>query len=225
MVLNMKKFLVLLLLIEKFAFSQGKFVSLTFDDGPHPGYIPRIVRILEKYNARATFFVVGKMAEKYPDLIKLLVESGMELGNHTYSHRRLKYLRYEERIKEIEMTNKVIEKICGVHLKYLRPPGGRYDWEVITLAEKFGMEVILWDVNSNDSNKYLTEKEFFDGIFSKIRNGSIILLHTGSDLTLRVLEKLIIRLKRMGYKILTVSGLKKRQKKCLIYQEFKRDLF
>jgi len=219
------KVIFFILLLNFTLLSESKFVALTFDDGPHPEFTPKLINILKKYNAKATFFVVGMMVKKYPYLVRMLVNSGMDIGNHTFNHRRLKFIPYNDRIKEIEETNKIIEKNAKIKVRYFRPPGGRYDWETINLAEKLGMEVILWDINSNDSNKFLTKKEFFSGVMKNLRNFSIILLHDGARLTLKVLPELLRELKKRGYKFLTISELKKESQKCLIYQDFKKELF
>lgn len=219
------KVVFILVFIKGFIISQDKFVALTFDDGPNPYFTIKLVRILKRYNARATFFLVGKMVKKYPDILRYLVKNRMEIGNHTFNHRRLKFIPYDERVKEIVRTNKIIEEIAGIVPEYFRPPGGRYDWDTINLAEELGMEVILWDINSNDSNKFLKKKEFIEGILKKIRNYSIILMHNGAELTLDAIPELLKRLKKRGYKFLTITELKKEQKKCLIYQDFKKELF
>ena len=91
----------------------GKFVALTFDDGPHPVYTEKILKILADNNAKATFFVVGKNAESYPDLVTKEFEAGHEIGNHTYSHPNMKKIGVSEAIKEIEQTQEIVHDITG----------------------------------------------------------------------------------------------------------------
>ncbi|MCX7924845.1 MAG: polysaccharide deacetylase family protein, partial [Fimbriimonadales bacterium] len=87
-----------------------RWIALTFDDGPHPDYTPRIVEILKRYKVHATFFVVGKMAEKHPELIQLLHESGEEIGNHTYDHVNLTKLDSEAIAEELKKCGAVIQR-------------------------------------------------------------------------------------------------------------------
>jgi peptidoglycan/xylan/chitin deacetylase (PgdA/CDA1 family) len=102
----------------------GKKIALTFDDGPHPRYTPKILSMLEEYGITATFFVVGENAVYYPEAMKLLAESGCEIGNHTYTHRNLSSLSKEEIAEEIGKcrefrVNRSLLTMRGVHQKLL----------------------------------------------------------------------------------------------------------
>ncbi|MFC4618358.1 polysaccharide deacetylase family protein [Camelliibacillus cellulosilyticus] len=122
-----------------------KLVALTFDDGPHPGFTPEILDVLKKYNAKATFFVVGNRAERYPGVLKREVSEGHEIGNHTYSHTRLNHLSNPKAWQnEIEKTDTLIQNFQGAHLKLLRPPEGILSEAIINVAVKKHYEIILW---------------------------------------------------------------------------------
>ena len=99
---------------------------LTFDDGPHPQYTNDILDLLKKYQQKATFFVVGKRAERYPEIIKRIVSEGHELGNHTYSHYNLRELNYNKTLEEIKKTQQILTDIVGEanSPKWFRSPYG-----------------------------------------------------------------------------------------------------
>ena len=122
----------------------GKFVALTFDDGPHPVYTEKILKILADNNAKATFFVVGKNAESYPDLVTKEFEAGHEIGNHTYSHPNMKKIGVSEAIKEIEQTQEIVHDITGTYPKLFRSPGGIFSDELVTAVEEISCKPVLW---------------------------------------------------------------------------------
>ena len=102
----------------------GKKIALTFDDGPHPVKTPKILEILQKHDARATFFVVGSLAEYHPEIVKKEAELGHEIANHSYTHPRLSKLTETEIKSEIEKTDSIIKKAAGVTPRLFRPPEG-----------------------------------------------------------------------------------------------------
>lgn len=179
-------------------------VALTFDDGPHPGYTKSIVDILSRYNARATFFVVGKQVRKHPGLLKLISSSGHEIGNHTYSHISLPKMSRLEIISEIEKTSEIIKKITKKDVKLFRPPGGSINEEHERFINSLGYKVILWDVLSNDLSQ-LSEEEIYNNVIKNVKDGSIVLFHSGRRETLNLLPRLIKELIKMEYKLVTVS--------------------
>ncbi|MEN3001930.1 MAG: polysaccharide deacetylase family protein [Armatimonadota bacterium] len=181
-----------------------RWIALTFDDGPHPEYTPKIVQILERYKVRATFFVVGKMAEKYPELIRLHQKAGNEIGNHTYDHVNLTRLSRDQIAAEIERCGEVIRAITGQTPYLFRPPGGDYNRTVAEVAASLGYWMVLW---TDDPGDYANppEKVLQERLFSKISNGGIILLHDGVPETIDLLPKLIERLKAEGYEIVPVG--------------------
>ena len=102
----------------------GKYIALTFDDGPHPVYTEQILDILDKNGAKATFFVVGRNAESYPELIQREYKGGHEIGNHSWNHRQLTNLSDEEIKDQIMMTRAKIYDVAGVDCRIVRPPYG-----------------------------------------------------------------------------------------------------
>ena len=100
-------------------------VALTFDDGPDPIFTPRILDILAQFDARATFFVIGKRAEQHPEIIRAIAAAGHEIGNHTYTHRPLWLLPPRQTRQEIDRCTHVLTTILGEPPRYFRPPWGQ----------------------------------------------------------------------------------------------------
>lgn len=183
-----------------------KWIALTFDDGPHPEYTPQILSILKEYHVRATFFVVGKMAEKYPDLLRQQAEAGHSIGNHTYHHVNLTRIPPTDVAAEIKACGEVIQSITGKTPHLFRPPGGDYDRNVAEVAEALGYWIVLWTDDPGDYAKP-PEKELRQKLFSRLGNGGIILLHDGVTETLELLPDLIEYLKSQGYELVTIDDM------------------
>lgn len=195
---------------EKFSFygyKSCKVVALTFDDGPHPYYTIEIVKVLNKYHIPATFFFVGKQVEKYPEIVRYILENSQcKVANHTYSHKNLSTLSKDEIFNELYATSKVLESINSEKvLKCFRPPGGNFSNEVLEVANRLGLRMVLWSVFTNDHTDISREK-----LISVINNGcvsdkEIILLHSGKDTTLYSLEEIIRLLYLKGYNFVSVD--------------------
>lgn len=187
-----------------------KQVALTFDDGPHPGYTTKIVDILKEYNVKATFFLVGKQVEKYPELVKYICEnSDSKIANHTYSHKNLVSLSTEQIEEELLKTQNLLHSQVGRSdriLTYFRPPGGHFNTKVVSVAEKLGFKVAMWSVFTNDHTPNMTEEKLLSVIQTETKsNKEIILLHSGSDVTIKCLPKIINFLKENEYEFATVD--------------------
>lgn len=181
-----------------------KELALTFDDGPHPVYTQALLAILKRENVRATFFVVGKMVDLYPQLVQQEVAEGHEVTNHTYDHLRLPTLPPGQ--IEAELTNGAlaIERAVGSPTRLYRPPGGEYDDDVIAATRRLGYVMVLW---TDDPADYAMPgaKIVEDRVLRKISQGGILLLHDGVQQTLDILPDLLRRLKARGYRFITCS--------------------
>lgn len=188
--------------------SARRWIALTFDDGPHPDFTPRLIEILNRYRVRATFFVVGKMAEKYPSLIRALQAAGHEIGNHTYDHINLTKLPEAEIEYELNKGADVVRDITGQKPILFRPPGGDYNEMVAKVAQKLGYWLVLW---TDDPGDYANPPEAVleERLYSRIRNGGIILLHDGAQETVDLLPQLIERLQKQDYEIVPVGAMMK----------------
>ncbi len=178
-------------------------VALTFDDGPHPQYTPKLLAILQQQQIRATFFVIGKMAEHYPDLVRQENAAGHVVGNHTYHHVNLTRIPLNLVETEWQSCNEAIKSILGIEMAYCRPPGGDYDADVITAATGAGLTTVLW---TDDPADYAQpgDKVIERRVLDTISPGGIILLHDGVQQTVDVLPQIIETLKRKGYRFQTV---------------------
>jgi len=184
----------------------GKRVALTFDDGPRPPYTRQILNLLKKFNARATFFVVGKMAELYPDDLRAIVAAGHELASHSYSHRRMTELSDVEIEDEILRTEAIVREIADRTTEYFRPPGGHYNQKVREALMRLGYKAIFWGPNIT-SFSGLSPKQIADELLQQVQPGCIILLHNGEDETVPVLPMLLAGLEAQGYEMVTMTEL------------------
>lgn len=179
-----------------------KMVAFTFDDGPSYNTI-KIVNTLVKYDSKATFFLVGNQVEKYAKTMDVLVKNGMDIGNHTYSHKELTKLRDKEILKEIDLTNEVIYNKTGIKPMFLRPSYGAMNKRIKKLST---MPIIVWNIDTLDW-KYHNSNKIKDKILKYVSDGDIILMHDTYVATLNAVEMVIPELKKQGYKIVSVSEL------------------
>lgn len=183
-----------------------KLLALTFDDGPHRGYTERLLALLGSERVRATFFLVGKMVEKNPALVRQIVAGGHLLGNHTFSHVTLTKIPFAEMRAEYEACNDVVENVTGQRLRFCRPPGGDYDSLVISAALEQGLTTVLWTDDPGDYAKPGTNV-IEQKTLRRLSNGGIILLHDGIEQTIQVLPQIIKFAKAQGYEFVTVDQL------------------
>lgn len=197
-------------------FSQGskseKVIALSFDDGPHPEYTIQILDILKEYDVKATFFVLGMHAEKYPSIIKRQVEEGHEIGNHSYSHINMRKATRKKIREEFEKTQEIIYSIANIRPKVFRPPYGNYNKEVIEIVSSDDIPIVLWTFYQ-DSKDWSNPgvDSIINTTLSKVQNGDIILFHDyvykNESHTVEALKTIIPKLIEKGYKFVTVSEL------------------
>lgn len=182
--------------------SDKKLVALTFDDGPNYN-TNKILDILNKYDAKATFFVLGSRIKGNEYILEKMRNSGMEIGNHTYSHLLLtKYS--EDKIKEeIDRTSELIFTTTGRKPSLLRPSYGSFNKKIKSASD---MPIIIWDVDTLDW-KYHNSKRITNRVVNKVRDGDIVLMHDIYSATANALESIIPLLKDKGYSFVTVSDL------------------
>lgn len=183
-----------------------KVVALTFDDGPHPKVTPEILSTLDKFDAKATFFMLGNQAEYYPSVAKEVAQQGHEIGNHTTSHMELTNLQKEEIKKEIDTSNQLIKRATGQSPSVFRPPYGAYNDDVKEYIKEINTPLVLWSVDSLDWQSR-DANEVNKKVKEEIVSGSIILLHDIHPSTAEALPELLESLEREGYQFITVSQL------------------
>lgn len=186
--------------------TEEKAVALTFDAAWGADKTRSIIEILKRFEIKATFFLVGFWIDKYPQEVKLISESGIEIGNHSNNHLKMSTLDKEEIKKEIVSVNERLTEITGKQIKFFRAPYGDYNDKLIGVLEELNMQAIQWDVDSLDW-KGLSKDEITERVVKRVGNGSIILCHNNSDHIVDALPALILNLKNNGYKFLTMSEL------------------
>lgn len=186
-----------------------KKIALTFDDGPHPRYTERILNILDKYDVKATFFVIGVNIQNYPAPLKKIYDGGHEIGNHSFSHDNQNDLNSDNAMTEMKKCEDLIIKEVGVTPKVFRPPRGVCNSDVIDAAKTLGYSVALWNVDTLDW-KGTPSAVIVNTVEKYVHGGDIILMHDYTSLkntTCEALEIMIPRLLAEGYEFVTVSQL------------------
>ena len=174
-----------------------KKIAIKFDDGPNPDY----TEMLLEREVCATFFLLGKEVEKYPDIVRDIYDEGHLIGTHAYEHVNLSNLNDKAAIEQVDRTNEAIKEITGESPEFIRPPFGC--WKC-NLDYETSMIEVLWDVDPLDwktSNSDVITKRVVD----KVEENDIILLHDASESSVVAAFKIIDALKKQGYTFVTVD--------------------
>ena len=185
----------------------GNYVAITFDDGPHPQNTPRLLDILRARNVKATFYVIGRSVDLYPQVVRRTVAEGHEMGNHSHTHRLLSKLSDSELRMEMARCRDAVGRAAGVRMRTMRPPyGGLLQRQRELVHAEFGYPTILWAVDPLDWKRpgpsVVTSR-----ILSGTNAGSIILAHDLHAQTVDAMPATIDGLLRRGFKFVTVSQL------------------
>ncbi|TAM57732.1 polysaccharide deacetylase family protein [bacterium] len=203
-----------------------RVVALTFDDGPNPPYTTEIVRWLKAHDAVATFFVVGRAAARYPEVVQEAAQAGDQIGNHTWDHAHLLLERPSHQRLELRRTSLAIRAATGAAPTLFRPPFGGRDPEIVSLAGALGMRTVLWSVPLAGDWNRPPARIIAARILKKIKPGAIMVLHDGNKGACGVLPrmthaacdrsqsveavKLIVpALQAQGYRFVTVDELQR----------------
>jgi peptidoglycan/xylan/chitin deacetylase (PgdA/CDA1 family) len=180
-------------------------IAITFDDGPDENNTPKILRILNDFDTRATFFVIGHKAEKCPHIIKEMIEKEHLLGNHTYNHSVVfDFYTTSKVLYELERTNILLEKISKKKIEYFRPPFGVTNPNIAKALKKNSLKVIGWSIRSLDTIK---KKKTVWSRIAKVKSGDIILFHDTKTLTVEILGDFLRLCKRKKLEIVTIDEL------------------
>lgn len=183
-----------------------KKVAVTFNCAWAADDIPKILEILEKYEAKATFFILGSWAKDNPSAVKMIADSGHEIGTHSNTHPDMAKLSEEEIRQELLRSCENIEKSGGEKPILFRAPSGSYSNTLVKTADEMGFRMIQWDTDSRDWKDYSAEK-MVESVTKYVREGSIILFHSGKENTLAALPQILEILKNGGYEFIKVSEL------------------
>jgi len=191
-------------------------IALTFDDGPNEPYTSHVLNILKQYNIKATFFVIGQNAQRYPDVCRRIVTAGNVIGNHSYLHRKSLCLRRGKTIaRDIELSHQAIYECTGFEPKLFRPPHGfRTPWLMRTVRQ-LGYTVITWDNMTGDWKANKSAEEIGQTVVQQAKPGGVIVLHDGRDSRpkydrsqmLKALPFVIETLKERGFDFVTIPEL------------------
>lgn len=184
----------------------GKFVALSFDAAWGNEDTEELIEILQKYDVKATFFLVGQWVDKYPESVKQLSDAGMEVMNHSNDHAHFAKLSASEIVENVNACNAKIEAITGVRPTLFRCPYGEYDDNVIETVQGMGMTAIQWDVDSLDWKDYDADT-ICQRVTSKLSPGSIVLFHNAALHTPEALPGILDYLLGEGYEIVPIGQL------------------
>lgn len=181
----------------------ARCVALTFDDGPDPVYTPKLLDLLREKGVKATFFVVGKRADQYPEIVRRAWTEGHLIANHTWSHDPLFCFLMPRRLRsEIERGSESIRRSCGFRSRLFRSPVGLRHPLLAPCLEVLEMEYISWSIRTLDT--FTTNSNILaERILNKAASGDIILLHDhlprGTDAMLQALPRVIDELRKRGF--------------------------
>lgn len=183
-----------------------KFIALSFDDGPNPKTLDQYLAILNKYDAHATFFMLGQNMQKYPEAVQKIVESGNEPATHTWSHKNFKKCSAQVISDDLHKSAEVFKQLVGYDLYLMRCPYGNITDSVRTLNKQMGVMSAMWNVDTLD-----WKRKNAQGIVNCVKNhtedGNIILMHEGKALDLQALPGILAHLKNSGYEVVSVGEL------------------
>ena len=182
---------------------EKKLIAFSFDDGPSRKNTEKILKALDKNNARATFFMLGQNAKYYPDLVKKVEESGNEVAGHSWNHPLLTKLGKKGVKKQMSQMNEAIASVTGSDVGLLRPPYGSINRTVKNTVKD---PLILWSIDTLDW-KTLNADKTADAILKQAKDGDIILMHDIHAPTAEAVKKVLPKLEKKGFQVCTVSEL------------------
>ena len=183
-----------------------KWISISINCAWNADDIDQILDVLDRCNVKTTFFMVGDWIDRFPEETKKIAEKGHEIANHSDSHPHVNNLSYEQNVEEIKKCTDKIKNITGKEVNLYRCPYGEYNDTVVKAALDNEYKVIQWSIDTLDYEG-LDESQMVDRINKNLKNGSIILMHNGTENTANSLEGIIKNIQKKGYNIVKVSDL------------------
>lgn len=187
-------------------------VALTFDDGPWPGGTRKVLDVLERMHVDATFFMVGYLMERYPDVVRRVERAGMTIATHSWSHPyRMPFVDLAPHRLETEIARPadLLRRRFGISPTLFRAPGGSYDGSVVRIARDTGMRVVQWSVDPGDYRSSTRPGTIASTVLRSVRPGSIVLLHDGGGdpaATIRALPRIIRGIRDMGLELVAIDA-------------------
>ncbi|WP_343208780.1 polysaccharide deacetylase family protein [Anaerolentibacter hominis] len=188
--------------------TEEKKVALSFDAAWGDEDTEAILKILDDFDIKVTFFMTGGWVEKYPDDVKAIAAAGHDLGNHSETHKQMSALSKEECLEEIKKPHEKVKALTGIEMNLFRPPYGDYNNTLVNSVKESGYHCIQWSVDSLDWKDYGTDNIISTVLDHKaLDNGAIILMHNGARYTREALPAIIKGLQDKGYEIVPISQL------------------
>lgn len=189
-------------------------VALTFDDGPSPEHTPKVLSLLKKANAKATFFVIGKKAEKNPELIRAILEQGHAIGSHSYAHSRAFSLLPTNAVRDdIKRSLDVLHAITGTRPTLFRPPIGHTNPRIAKVVDELDLTVVGWSVRTLDGIASATKERVEERAVRGLKDGAIVLLHDAAERddyapkSIEALPEILRTLKKKNLRAVRVEAL------------------
>lgn len=187
-----------------------KVAALTYDDGPSPVFTPELLRILDRYQVKATFFMIGSQVAQYPSIAKDVAARGHVIGNHTYTHPHMEGCTWLQIVCELARCEQVIERAANRRPILFRPPSGFINRDILAIASEGGYRIIQWTVSA-DHQDAPTPEMMPQRVLKHLEPGVIILAHEGDDAIRRkdvqATPLIIESLRKRGYRFVTVPEL------------------
>jgi peptidoglycan/xylan/chitin deacetylase (PgdA/CDA1 family) len=173
----------------------NKRIYLTFDDGPHPDITPKVLAILNEFDAKATFFCVGHNVEKYPETYQMIISAGHQVGNHSFNHLKGWRFSTKEYYDNIKKASSLIQSV------YFRPPYGRITpTQICKLKKEY--RIVMWSVLSYDFDNETSAGQCIENVIRNVKDGDIVVYHDSekaSENMLSTLPKVLEILKKGGF--------------------------
>ncbi len=186
-----------------------KLIALTFDDGPYPVFTPLLLDTLAQLNVHATFFLIGRDAQQWPELAQRIEQAGNEVADHTYTHPNLDQESNDQVAHEIRKGATSLFTLThddSVY-HYFRPPHGRYTVDTVKVAQQLGYETVLWNDDAGDWRPAVTAPQLIEHIEAHATAPEVVLLHSGRLPTIQMLPQLVQHFRAAGYTFVTVKQL------------------
>ncbi len=196
----------------------SRLLALTYDDGPNDPYTWRLLEVLERHGAKATFFLIGRFVQQKPEIAHAIVAAGHAIGNHTWDHPKLIFASSAEVRRQLQQTQQAIFDATGIEPKLFRPPFGGRRPATLRVARAMGLQPIMWNVSCYDW-KAKSAEEIVGRAERQIRGGDVILLHDGEyhrigvdrSRSLEASDRILARYKAEGYEFVTVPEMMERR--------------
>lgn len=183
-----------------------KAVALTFDDGPSENTL-EILKVLRKYDVKATFFCIGHKIDEHPEIFRQILEEGHQVGNHSYSHAStIGFFSTKALIEEYTACNKAAKSHGNVEMKLFRPPFGVTNPKIKSALKATGLQPMGWSIRSYDA-LFKSENFIFKQTTTNVKSGDVFLLHDTKPHSIAVLERLLLFLQKRNFKLLPLGSL------------------